>query len=182
MVVGILCTCSSQDITDVTSNLGQLWSSWCQACGSNESSEGGILPPNCTSIFQPMDSGIIAMLKKNYMYKLLQRMFEIFDEGGVKVNMIQGTMGLSVSDVIGILFEVWNDIKPQQAMHCWRKSTLVDHNQSTAADEAGTVATSESTVATSERNDSEIIVADMVEFVKTHDCKPLSENDFDHTV
>ena len=95
MVFGILCTCLSQDITDVTSNLGQLCSSWCRACGSNGSSEGGILPQNCTSIFQPMDSGIIVMLKKNYRYKLLQRMFKIFDEGEalrdnvVKVKMIQ---------------------------------------------------------------------------------------------
>ncbi len=24
------------------------------------------LPPNCTSVFQPMDCGVIAMVKKNY--------------------------------------------------------------------------------------------------------------------
>ena len=25
-------------------------------------------PPNCTSMFQPMDAGVIAMLKKNYLF------------------------------------------------------------------------------------------------------------------
>ncbi len=29
------------------------------------------LPPNCTSVFQPMDAGVIAMVKKNYCYCLL---------------------------------------------------------------------------------------------------------------
>ncbi len=58
------------------------------------------LPPNCTSVYQPMDSGVIAMLKKNYRYKLLHKMFEIFDERQVlrenarAAKMALGTMGL----------------------------------------------------------------------------------------
>jgi hypothetical protein len=29
------------------------------------------LPPNVTSVYQPMDAGVIAMVKKNYRYPLL---------------------------------------------------------------------------------------------------------------
>jgi hypothetical protein len=29
------------------------------------------LPPNVTSVYQPMDAGVIAMVKKKYRYRLL---------------------------------------------------------------------------------------------------------------
>ena len=38
------------------------------------------LPPNCTSMFQPMDSGVIAMLKKNYRTRLLMILLENYDD------------------------------------------------------------------------------------------------------
>ena len=36
------------------------------------------LPSNVTSVFQPMDAGIIAMLKKKYRNRLLMKMLDIF--------------------------------------------------------------------------------------------------------
>jgi hypothetical protein len=38
------------------------------------------LPPNVTSMYQPMDSRVIAMVKKNYRYRLLHMIFETFEE------------------------------------------------------------------------------------------------------
>jgi hypothetical protein len=36
------------------------------------------LPPNVTSVYQLMDAGVIAMVKKNYRYHLLQRLLDIY--------------------------------------------------------------------------------------------------------
>ena len=88
------------------------------------------LPPNCTSVYQLMDCGVIAMVNKHYRYKLLHRMFDIFDhrqvlrENAKKAKTVSGTMGLSegfaphLHDMIHILYDVWNDIKPEQIRHC----------------------------------------------------------------
>ena len=58
------------------------------------------LHPNCTSVFQPMDCGVIAKVKKSYRYCLLRKMFGKFDtredlrEAAKAANMQSGTMGL----------------------------------------------------------------------------------------
>ena len=95
------------------------------------------LPPNCTSVYQPMDCGVIAMLKKKYRYHLLGRMLEIFEdrqalrEAATAANMTRGSMGLEegfaphVRDVMEILYKVWSDVKPSAVKNCWRKSTLI---------------------------------------------------------
>ena len=95
------------------------------------------LPPNVTSVYQPMDAGVIAMLKKNYRYKLLMKMFEIFEErqerrdAAKAAKMRAGTMGLNeghaphVRDVMDILHEVWEEVPASKIKNCWIKSTLV---------------------------------------------------------
>ncbi len=95
-----------------------------------------ILPPSCTSICQPMDCGVIAMVTKSYRYKLLQRFFDIFDtrailrENAIKAKMKAGTMGLSeghaphLRDVMDILNEVWEEITAESVKNCWKMSTL----------------------------------------------------------
>lgn len=110
------------------------------------------LPPNVTSMYQPMDSGVIAMVKKNYRYRLLRNVFEIFEEreslreAAKRAKMTAGTMGLNegctphVKDVMDILFIVWNDIPAAKVRNCWEKSTLVSFKQqeqvgNTTADE-----------------------------------------------
>ena len=40
------------------------------------------LPPNITSVFQPMDQGIIAALKSGYRNRLLSRLVEVADNYG----------------------------------------------------------------------------------------------------
>jgi hypothetical protein len=62
-----------------------------------------------------MDCGVIAMVKNNYRYKLLHKMFDIFDqrqvlrENAKRAKMACGTMGLSkgfaphLRDVMDIL-------------------------------------------------------------------------------
>lgn len=66
------------------------------------------------------------MVNKIYRYKLLHKMFDIFDqmqvlrENAKKAKMVCGTMDLSkgfashLHDVMVILYDVWNTIKPEQ--------------------------------------------------------------------
>ena len=95
------------------------------------------LPPNCTAMFQPMDAGVIAMIKKNYRYKLLRRMCVIFEEriarrdAANKSKMVAGTKGLKEGhpphfrDVMDILYEVWEEVSPEKLKKCWVKSQLI---------------------------------------------------------
>jgi hypothetical protein len=82
-------------------------------------------------------------------------MFDIFDqrqvlrENAKKAKMASGTMGLSegfaphLCDVMDILYDVWNAIKPAQIRHCWRKSTLIAYNHPPANIDNNIVATSD---------------------------------------
>eukprot|EP00984_Skeletonema_dohrnii_P031549 scaffold24154_cov78-Skeletonema_dohrnii-CCMP3373.AAC.1 len=117
------------------------------------------LPPNCTSMFQPMDAGVIAMLKKNYRTKLLMIMLETYDDReNLRRNaekMLAGTKGLSegypphLRDVMDILFEVWEEVDPSAIRRCWIKSQLIgsDDVAPSVANAADTTAAS-STAAT----------------------------------
>ena len=105
------------------------------------------LPPNVTSVFHPMDNGVVAMLKKNYRYKLLLRMLDIFEEreslcaAAKAAKMRAGAMGLReglpphFKDVMDILHQVWEEIPPQKVKNCWTKSTLVSFDPPTNNDD-----------------------------------------------
>ena len=97
-----------------------------------------MLPPNCTSVYQPMDSGVIAMIKKNYRFLLLSKYIDMFEEreqlrkDAIEMNMMRGTKGLAqgfaphVRDCIDLLNEVQENVKEESIFNCWRKSTLLD--------------------------------------------------------
>lgn len=106
------------------------------------------LPPNVTSVYQPMDAGVIAMVKKNYRYRLLRRMLDTFEErqslraAATAAKMKAGTIGLDeghaphLRDVMSILDEVWNEIPASKISNCWKKTTILSSTPttSTAAD------------------------------------------------
>jgi hypothetical protein len=148
-----------------------------------------------------MDSGVIAMLKKNYHYKLLHKMFEIFGnrqvlrENARAEKMTEGTMGLSegfsphLRNVMDICYEVWSNIKPEQVRDCWRKLTPIDHNQSTATtttdnETVATDVTAAETVPTDQNNNQhddsvDDIFAEVVEFVEGRDCMSNGDEEFE---
>ncbi len=104
------------------------------------------LLPNVTSVYQPIDAGVIAMVKKNYRYRLLQRMLDTYQErqqlceAAKTTKMRTGIMGLDeghaphLKDVMDILNDVWNEITPLKVKNCWVKTTLI------SVDKPGTVA------------------------------------------
>lgn len=95
------------------------------------------LPPNVTSMYQPMDSRVIAMVKKNYRYHLFHIIFDTFEERQAlckmakQAKMAAGTLGLNeghnphLKDVMDILYTVWDETPASKIKNCWKKSTLV---------------------------------------------------------
>lgn len=93
------------------------------------------LPPNCTSVHQPMDAGIIAALKKRYRHKLLMRITENIERhnelralGG---RMTAGTAGLNegkqahLLDAQCILYECWRDMEEVTIARSWAKTNIL---------------------------------------------------------
>ena len=92
------------------------------------------LPPNCTSMFQPMDMGVIAALKLQYKSRLLQRISANIENRKAlreqAKNMKGGTKGLDeghephVLDVCELLSDAWDSISEKTIARCWMKPTF----------------------------------------------------------
>jgi hypothetical protein len=85
---------------------------------------GGIrvifLPPNITSIAQPMDQGVLEFLKKIYRKQLLS--FILSNDEEDHMVMLKK---IDVLDVIRFVSEAWNQVEPITVIRSWRK--LLDH-------------------------------------------------------
>ena len=115
------------------------------------------LPPNVISVYQPMDAGIILMVKRKYHYRLLTKYLEIFEtrqmrcDQAVAAKMIRGTMGIEegfpphLRDAMDILCEIQEDVCAEKLYRCWKKSTLLDgyvnypHPNTSATDATSTI-------------------------------------------
>lgn len=75
--------------------------------------ELAFLPPNTTSVLQPMDQSVIKSLKGHYRRKLLMELVE--SEGKTTVNMLQA---------INFLSKAWEDVTPTTIQHSFRHAGL----------------------------------------------------------
>lgn len=75
------------------------------------------LPPNVTSLIQPMDQGVLECLKKKYRRRLLQSILHSDDNESV----IDALKKVNVKDVTYWISESWNEIKPETISKSWRK-------------------------------------------------------------
>lgn len=70
------------------------------------------LPPNTTSVLQPMDQGMIRNIKAHYRARLLSRTVLCLDSGKVyKVDLLAA---------IHMLADAWKAVKPETIAHCFR--------------------------------------------------------------
>ena len=94
------------------------------------------LPPNVTSLIQPMDQGILEALKRHYRRKLLEELLFQDDEGISIVEYLKSTDIVAAS---------WDEIAPMSLQLSWRKflstsssgstvDTAVDTSDDTAGD------------------------------------------------
>ncbi|GFR29440.1 tigger transposable element-derived protein 1 [Trichonephila clavata] len=77
------------------------------------------LPPNCTSLIQPLDQGVIQTLK---MYDTRQLFHTIFDrlENSENKTLTQVWMEFSILDCIRTVSSACEEIKPSTFNACWK--------------------------------------------------------------
>ncbi|XP_063859395.1 jerky protein homolog-like isoform X1 [Scylla paramamosain] len=74
------------------------------------------LPPNVTSVIQPMDQGVIQNFKMNYRKSFLRKLVNYEDS-----TIPEFQKQLNVKDAIFMASLAWLDVKRQTLMRCWRK-------------------------------------------------------------
>lgn len=74
------------------------------------------LPPNVTSLIQPMDQGVIQNFKMNYQKSFMRKLVN-YDDGSIPDFQKQ----FNIKDAIFMASLAWQDVKQQTLMRCWRK-------------------------------------------------------------
>ena len=95
------------------------------------------LPPNCTSLHQPMDMGIIAVWNSHYRHTLLRDMIIIMEtreewKRMAIVNKLKaGMKGLSegqdphMLDVSELVARTWEKVSERTIARCWMKASIL---------------------------------------------------------
>ncbi|XP_012245755.1 jerky protein homolog-like [Bombus impatiens] len=73
------------------------------------------LPPNTSSLIQPMDRGVITQCKKIFRLELLRRVLQYND------GLTQFYADYDIKDCIDYISEAWNNVTPQNIRSCWVK-------------------------------------------------------------
>ena len=76
------------------------------------------LPPNVTSLIQPMDQGVLVAIKRRYRRKILEELVCQDNNGTSLVNFLRGIHLLKMSEMIAAS---WNEIQPKTLRLSWRK-------------------------------------------------------------
>ena len=76
------------------------------------------LPPNVTSLIQPMDQGVLEAIKKRYKKKLLRRLIIEDDLGGSIISFIKS---VNMKTVIDLAVESWGEITQSTLRKSWRR-------------------------------------------------------------
>ena len=77
------------------------------------------LPPNTTSILQPMDQGVIATFKSNFLRKTLKRVVQ-YTSGG-EGNVMSFWKTFTIKDAVDMISEAWNGLSSQNMKGVWSK-------------------------------------------------------------
>lgn len=78
------------------------------------------LPPNTTSLLQPMDMGVISIAKTNYKYELLESALRAAEKSS-KLTLLTFLKSLSIKDAIEFFGRAWESV-PKSAMEgVWHK-------------------------------------------------------------
>lgn len=97
------------------------------------------LPPNSTSITQPLDQGIIAAFKAHFRKRWLLYMLNEFDAGRLPLKT------MNVLKAVRWSVQAWQSVTPQTLRRCWYHSTLIKQPEEleNEADETTAQATAE---------------------------------------
>ena len=76
------------------------------------------LPPNVTSLIQPMDQGVLESIKRRYKRKILEKLILQDGEGVPILDFLRGINMLQISNIIAVC---WDEISAQTLRLSWRK-------------------------------------------------------------
>lgn len=91
------------------------------------------LPPNCTSVYQPLDQGIISALKIKYKTEMVSKLVHTYsgnlEQLRERANQAKsGRKGLkfgckaNILDCAHLLKKSWDSLLPTAIENCWRHS------------------------------------------------------------
>ena len=80
------------------------------------------LPPNCTSVVQPLDQGIIVAFKLRFKSKLLEWILSQFD---LDQQQDLRKVVSNIKQKILWSYKVWTNMDPHIIRNCWRKSGIL---------------------------------------------------------
>ncbi|XP_042233394.1 tigger transposable element-derived protein 1-like [Homarus americanus] len=79
------------------------------------------LPPNTTSLLQPMDQGVIAAFKAYYLRRTFKKLIAGTEEGDDKASVLQFWESFNIKHAIDIIVEAWGDVSKDCLNGVWRK-------------------------------------------------------------
>lgn len=88
--------------------------------GISENVKFVFLPPNTTSLIQPMDQGVISNFKSYYLRRSFKMLLSETD-GPDKPTMQQFWKSFNILKAINIISESWEEVKPSCMNGVWRK-------------------------------------------------------------
>ena len=87
------------------------------------------LPPNTTSISQPMDQGVIKCLKAFYRRRFVNFMIKHLEQG-------QDLPNISILRALQLLVASWNDVTKTTIVNCFGKAKISAKDQVNAAEDS----------------------------------------------
>ncbi len=83
------------------------------------------LPPNTTSVMQPLDAGLIRALKAHYRRLISQLILNKMDETKESISAMTLARKISLHDGVIMLDQAWREIKDASVRNCWSKCHLI---------------------------------------------------------
>ena len=80
-------------------------------------------PPNCTSVVQPLDMGVIKLFKQAYRKQLVQRAVCLMDAGE------EVKLKIDVLQAIHFIVSAWQKVSQCTIENCFRKCGYADNNE-----------------------------------------------------
>ena len=98
------------------------------------------LPPNTTSILQPLDQGLLEALKRRYKKCLLRHI--VLENSASSLTVPDIVKGLTIKDAVYWVSQAWEDVSPITIKKSWKKlfpSSDADDNSSDAEEVASVI-------------------------------------------
>ena len=87
------------------------------------------LPPDTTSVLQPMDQGVIRSLKVHYRGRVVRRLCRVLDK-------MKTLPKISILQALKILVSSWEAVSAQTIVNCFRKAGITLEAQNAAITDA----------------------------------------------